>query len=110
MNLNEYQTAALKTAIYPRVNGAGVAYCTLGLASEAGEVAGKLKKIMRDCGGAMTDDNRHAMASELGDVLWYAATLAKELGYTLEEIAEMNLSKLADRANRGKIQGSGDVR
>ena len=103
MTLNEYQRDTAKTAIYPIENA--IDYCILGLCSEAGELAGKRKKQFRD--GNITDND---LAAELGDVLWYVARLASELGCTLESIAVSNLYKLADRQRRGVIGGSGDSR
>lgn len=103
MKLNEYQNAAMTTAVYPEDQG--LTYTILGLASEAGELAGKLKKQIRDGEG-----HYEAMKAELGDVLWYVAMAAEELGVGLEEIANRNLEKLASRANRGKLGGSGDDR
>jgi NTP pyrophosphatase (non-canonical NTP hydrolase) len=109
MFLNEYQEAALNTAVYPN-QGANFAYPALGLAGEAGEVADKLKKVIRDNGGVLTDPVRDAVAKELGDVLWYVSVLAHEMDYSLEEIAQTNLDKLASRQERGVIAGSGDNR
>jgi NTP pyrophosphatase (non-canonical NTP hydrolase) len=109
MLLNEYQEAALDTAVYPD-QGANFAYPALGLAGEAGEVADKLKKVIRDNGGVLTDPVRDAVAKELGDVLWYVSVLAHEMDYSLEEIAQTNLDKLASRQERGVIAGSGDNR
>jgi NTP pyrophosphatase (non-canonical NTP hydrolase) len=109
MFLNEYQEAALNTAVYPN-QGANFAYPALGLAGEAGEVADKLKKVIRDNGGVLTDPVRDAVAKELGDVLWYVSVLAHEMDYSLEEIAQTNLDKLASRQERGVITGSGDNR
>ena len=109
MLLNEYQEAALDTAVYPD-QGANFAYPALGLAGEAGEVADKLKKVIRDNGGVLTDSVRDAVAKELGDVLWYVAVLAQEMDYSLNEIAKTNLDKLASRQQRGVITGSGDNR
>lgn len=88
----------------------GLTYTVLGLASEAGELAGKLKKIMRDGDGEMTDAHREAMAYEVSDIMWYVAMTAKELGYSLNQIGEMNVAKLRDRKERGMIGGSGDKR
>ena len=85
-------------------------YPTLGLANEAGEVAGKVKKLFRDKGGNISDADREALKGELGDVLWYLAQIATELDLTLEEIAAANLTKLFDRLERGKIKGDGDTR
>lgn len=98
-----FQEECLKTAIYPKQQG--LAYTALGLASEAGEYAGKIKKGIRD--GTFDDK---AAADELGDVLWYVATAAHELGYDLDELAHNVVKKLRDRANRGVIKGSGDNR
>ena len=98
---NEYQEKCKSTAIYPKRDA--IAYLSLGLVSEAGEVAGKVKKHIRDG----TESN---VASEIGDVLWYCAMLANELGVNLGKIMENNLEKLNDRKQRGKLQGSGDTR
>lgn len=108
MNLTEYQNEAMRTAIYPVDRG--LEYATLGLASEAGEVAGKLKKVIRDSDGVMSATTRADLTDELGDVLWYIAGVARELGVTLESVAQHNLNKLADRQARGKLGGSGDNR
>ena len=109
MDLNQYQTSALKTAIYPN-RGFNFTYPALGLVGEAGEVADKLKKVIRDNDGVLTDPIRDAVAKELGDVLWYLAVLANELGYDLSTIAENNLLKLLSRQQRGVLSGSGDSR
>jgi len=108
MEMNYYQTEAEKTAIYPSEHG--LTYLTLGLVGEAGEVAETLKKVIRDSNGDWSLDQLHATAKELGDVFWYLANLAGGLGYSLEEIAEMNIAKLRDRQERGKLGGSGDNR
>jgi NTP pyrophosphatase (non-canonical NTP hydrolase) len=109
MKANEYQDRALKTAIYPN-QGSNFAYPALGLAGEAGEVADKLKKVIRDNGGILTDSVRDAVAGELGDVLWYVSVLASEIDYSLDEIMAKNLAKLNSRKERGVISGSGDNR
>ena len=109
MNVNDYQDQALGTAIYPD-RGANFVYPALGLVGEAGEVADKLKKVIRDHGGVLTDPVRDAVAKELGDVCWYLAVLAYELDYNLEEVMQMNLDKLASRKQRGVLSGSGDSR
>ena len=85
-------------------------YPTLGLTGEAGEVADKVKKVIRDREGVFDADTREAIKLELGDVLWYVAQLASELGYDLNEVADANLQKLSSRAARGRIGGSGDQR
>jgi NTP pyrophosphatase (non-canonical NTP hydrolase) len=108
MTLDEYQEQAKTTAI--PLGDKGLFYASLGLSAEAGEVANKVKKILRDDNGVLSDEKREAIASELGDVLWYAADLATELGVKLEDVAEQNLSKLKSRQERGQLQGSGDNR
>ena len=109
MKLNDYQRESRKTALYPEV-GSNAIYPTLGLVGEAGEVADKVKKILRDKNGVFDKHSKDAIKFELGDVLWYVSQLASELGYELEEIAIANLEKLNSRKSRGKIQGSGDNR
>jgi NTP pyrophosphatase (non-canonical NTP hydrolase) len=109
MNFTDYQTKARATAKYP-VIGHGVIYPTLGLTNEAGEVAGKIKKIFRDKDGIISHADKDALKAELGDVLWYIAQVASELDLSLDEIAEYNIAKLLDRLERGKINGDGDNR
>ncbi len=87
-----------------------IVYPTLGLVNEAGEVAGKIKKIFRDKSGEISEADRDALKQELGDVLWYLTQICTNLGLTLEEVAEANLDKLFSRLERGKIQGDGDHR
>jgi NTP pyrophosphatase (non-canonical NTP hydrolase) len=108
MTINEYQNKAIKTAIYGVGNS--IIYPTLGLAGEAGEVADKVKKVLRDSNGEFSDEVKKQIIFESGDVLWYLAALARDLGYTLEEMAQMNLDKLASRKERNQISGSGDNR
>jgi NTP pyrophosphatase (non-canonical NTP hydrolase) len=109
MNFNDYQTKSRKTAKYPAI-GHPVIYPTLGLTNEAGEVAGKIKKIFRDKEGVIGAAEREAMKGELGDVLWYLAQVCTELDLTLDEVAEHNIEKLYSRLERGKIGGDGDNR
>lgn len=109
MNVDDYQAGALTTAIYPN-RGTNFVYPTLGLVGEAGEVAEKVKKVIRDGDGVLTDPDREKIALELSDVCWYLAVLAAELDYNLSEIFQMNLDKLASRAQRGVLSGSGDNR
>ena len=109
MELNDYQRESRKTALYPDL-GCNVIYPTLGLVGEAGEVADKLKKILRDKSGVFDKDSKDSIKLELGDVLWYISQLSSELGYELQEVADANLQKLRSRKQRGKIQGSGDDR
>ena len=87
-----------------------IVYPTLGLANEAGEVAGKIKKIFRDHGGQITEQDREALKQELGDVLWYLTQICTELDLTLEQVAEANIEKLFSRLERNQIRGSGDNR
>jgi len=108
MNFNDYQHRTSSTAIYPE--GKALEYLALGLCSEAGEVAGKLKKVIRDYDSRLTEEKRFELASELGDVLWYVSQLALEINVTLDNVAHENLVKLADRKERGAISGSGDFR
>jgi NTP pyrophosphatase (non-canonical NTP hydrolase) len=112
MTLDDYQQGALSTAGYPEQ--VRILYPALKLTGEAGEVAEKLGKLMRDegwlPGEPLTDAQRSAFAKELGDVLWYIAILAHDLGLTLEEVGTLNLAKLQDRKVRGVIGGSGDER
>ena len=107
MTLNEYQQAALETAVYPEEFR--IIYPTLGMAGEAGEVADKVKKVIRDY-GSFTSEQKREIVKEIGDVLWYCATLANDLGYSLEEVGIMNIEKLKSRKERGVIGGSGDNR
>lgn len=109
MTPNDYQTAALQTAVYPN-QGNNIVYPSLGLCGESGEVAEKVKKLIRDKEGVLTDPDREKIALELSDCAWYLAVLAYELDYTLEEILQMNLDKLASRQQRGVLSGSGDNR
>lgn len=108
MTLNQYQHGALETAIYPEDKR--IIYPTLGLVGESGEVAEKVKKVYRDNNCEFTQERREAIALEIGDVLWYCATLANDLGYSLEEVAQMNLDKLHSRKERNRIAGDGDYR
>lgn len=87
-----------------------IIYPTLGLVNEAGEVAGKIKKIFRDKNGVIDTDDRAALKQELGDVLWYFTQICTELNLTLEEVAAANLEKLLSRLARGVIGGNGDQR
>jgi NTP pyrophosphatase (non-canonical NTP hydrolase) len=109
MNFIDYQKKSRKTAGYPAI-GHAVIYPTLGLVNEAGEVAGKIKKVFRDKGGEISDQTRTALKAELGDVLWYIAQVCTELGLSMDEVAEYNIDKLYARLERGTIRGDGDER
>ena len=107
-DFNTYQRSATRTAIYPPEHK--ILYPALGLAGEAGEVANKVKKVMRDGVENQPDNWREQIASEIGDVLWYCAALATDLNVSLGMIASLNEKKLQDRYERGKLNGSGDNR
>lgn len=109
MEFNDYQIKSRKTAGYPAI-GHPVIYPLLGLVNEAGEVAGKVKKVFRDKDGHISEETREALKAELGDVLWYLAQVATELGLSLDEIAGYNIEKLYSRLERGTIRGEGDNR
>lgn len=108
LNFNSYQEKAVATAIYGV--GSKIIYPALGLGNEAGEVLGKIKKVLRDNNGEFTKENSAIIGDEIGDVLWYMAALARDLGLDLGTIASNNLKKLADRQARNVISGSGDSR
>lgn len=111
LDMNEYQTKAAQTAIYPGRNElTGLLYVTLGLAGEAGEFANKVKKVLRDDGGVLTFEKEEALLAELGGVLWYLSQAATELGASLAKVGHDNLFVLASRAQRGVLGGSGDDR
>ncbi len=109
MLLSEYQSRSRATAVYPNA-GDNLIYPTLGLAGEAGEVAEKVKKMIRDDAGVLSAERREAIAKELGDVLWYVAQVATEANLDLDQVAAANIEKLLSRRDRGVLQGSGDDR
>lgn len=113
MNFDEYQKQSRITAGYKEA-GDNFTYPLLGLVGEAGEVADKVKKHMRDEGkyhpSELNDEQRLELAKELGDVLWYLAQLSTEIGFDLSEVAQLNIDKTHSRMNRGKLGGSGDNR
>lgn len=108
LSLNDYQDGAISTAVY--ADKWKVIYPALKLTGEAGEVSEKIGKNIRDGDGTYSDEFKKELAKELGDVLWYIAALSRDLGYTLEDIGQMNLDKLASRKARGTLSGSGDNR
>lgn len=121
MNFNEYQKSALKTDKYPNAaynfiaeddysDGVICMLYTLGIVGEAGEVADKIKKIYRDKQGKFDKKDVLSIVKEIGDVMWYCAALSRHLGWELEDVAKMNIKKLAIRAQNNKIHGSGDDR
>lgn len=122
MDFKEYQKLAKETAIYldkfkliyerlpePVMKYLGLSYTANGL-GEVGEIQGKVKKILRDQAGVITDANREDLKKELGDVLWYVAAMCSELGLDMDEVAQGNIDKLFDRKLRDKLTGSGDNR
>ena len=107
----QYQIDAIDTLMYPDSGKIlGLSYVVLGLMGEAGEVSEKVKKIIRDKQGDISDDDRQEILKESGDVLWYLAALCHELGVTFPDMAAMNIEKLQSRKKRGKLGGSGDNR
>jgi NTP pyrophosphatase (non-canonical NTP hydrolase) len=113
MDFDEYQKQSRITAKYNEADDT-FTYPLLGLVGEAGEVADKVKKHMRDDGkyhpSELNEEQKRELAKELGDVLWYLAQLSTELGYSLSEVAKMNIEKTHSRMDRGKLSGSGDNR
>lgn len=113
MNIDDYSKKAIATLtsdydfgdITPQLMGQ-----VLGLSDESGEVLGKVKKLLRDKRGVLSGDDKKEIAKELGDVLWYVNAVSHLLGYELEDIARMNIEKLASRKDRGMLHGSGDNR
>jgi len=110
MNFKEYQEAAFSTAVYSGRGSGNFIYPTLGLCGEAGEVAEKVKKIIRDSNGVPTPERVALLKKELGDVLWYLGAICTELGLDLEEVARENVGKLQERKATNTIHGDGDTR
>lgn len=108
MDFNFYQQQAATTATYPQKQA--IVYLALGINGEAGEVAEKIKKVIRDEGGVISYEKKLELVKELGDVLWYVSEMARQLDVNLENVAETNLVKLFSRKNRDVLGGSGDNR
>ena len=108
MDFNNYQFRASQTAVYPQEKA--LEYLSLGLVSEAGEVAGKVKKLIRDNDSQMTEENREQLILEIGDVLWYVAQLCTTLKENMGAVAQKNADKLSARKSNNTIHGSGDNR
>ena len=109
MTFDEYQQQAKGTAVYPIAMA--IAYPALGLAGEAGEVCNKVKKVFRDYGGSLSASGlKGQLMDELGDCFWYLSALATDIGVALDDVAQMNLKKLAARKTAGTLHGSGDQR
>lgn len=109
MTFTDYQLKVRQSAFYPNI-GSNLSYPCLGLAGETGEVCDKIKKIIRDKKGVIGAEDVEEIKKELGDVLFYLAAQAWELGITLDSVAKGNIDKIADRQKRGKLKGSGDNR
>lgn len=109
MNFEEYQKESRKTALYPNKDNNFI-YPVLGLCGESGEIAEKIKKVIRDESGIVSEPKREEIKKELGDVLWYISQIATELGLSLDGIAKLNIENLQSRMERNKISGSGDNR
>lgn len=113
MEFDEYQKKAAKYDLFEvssDLKEVGFIEKVLGLTGEAGETADKIKKILRDKGGMVSDEDRESVTKELGDVLWYVAAIARCLGVDLSEVAEGNINKLESRYQRNKLHGAGDER
>ena len=115
MNFNEYQAWAKTTDVFNdkenlKINDPEYITKVLGLAGEAGEVTEKFKKVIRDKNGVITDADRDEIVKELGDVLWYVATLSRYLGVKFEDVAKKNIDKLSARLASNKLHGTGDNR
>ena len=109
MDFKTYQKKARETAQYPSL-GSNYIYPTLGLVGEAGEIAEKVKKVIRDKNGFFDKDSKNAIKKELGDVLWYISALCTEFNFNMENVALENLEKLKLRSEKGTLSGSGDNR
>lgn len=110
MNFDDYQEKAVTTALFSGDEFMDLLHWTLGVGGEAGEITEKIKKIVRDKQGKISNQDREDLMKEVGDVLWYLAVLSRHLGYSFDEVAKANLLKLQSRQKRGKLRGSGDNR
>ncbi|HAR99519.1 MAG: putative pyrophosphatase [Candidatus Moranbacteria bacterium GW2011_GWC2_37_73] len=109
MDFNEYQKESRKHAIYPGI-GSNFSFPVIGLAGETGEVAEKIKKIIRDKDGVVDDSSREEVGKELGDVLWYLSQIASEFELSLDDVANDNIEKIRSRRERNMTHGNGDNR
>lgn len=110
MTFDFYQKESVKTATFPDIGGVKYLYPVLGLAGETGELVDKVKKLHRDNNGIITEEWKTSILFEMSDVLWYLSNLCTVLEVPFEQVARMNLEKLADRKKRNVIHGSGDNR
>lgn len=110
MTLDEYQKEALVTALWSGDEMKDLSHWVLGVTGEAGEIAEKVKKLIRDFDGKLSDDAKKELMKEIGDVMWYLAVLSEHIGYKFDEVGKQNIAKLRDRQARNKLHGSGDNR
>ena len=110
MKFDEYQKKALTTVLTTDDSFKDLLHWVLGINGESGEIAEKVKKIIRDKNGEVSEEDKKELAKEIGDVLWYLAVFAEDLGMSLDDIAKANLEKLQSRKQRGVLGGSGDNR
>jgi NTP pyrophosphatase (non-canonical NTP hydrolase) len=111
MDFNEYQEKASVTATFTgKQEEHQLMYLALGICGESGEIAEKIKKMIRNDEGIITDETRELLKLEIGDVLWYLSQLSRVLGFTFDEAAQANITKIMDRRARGVIKSSGDTR
>lgn len=111
MDFDEYEQLAHRTATFTgKQEEYRLLYLTLGVSGEAGEIAEKVKKLIRNDDGVITEEKREALKHEIGDVLWYLSQLSRELGFPFSEAAKANIAKLEDRLARGVIRSEGDTR
>ncbi len=113
MNFDEYQKKAKKYDFFEPgkdLRDVGFIEKVLGLVGEAGETADKIKKILRDKDGVVSDEDRDLITKELGDTLWYIAAVSRYLDVPLSEVANKNIDKLESRYQRNKLHGEGDNR
>jgi len=110
MTFDDYQQKALTTVLRTDSDFLDLLHFILGVNGEAGEIAEKIKKIIRDKNGKVSAEDKVELAKEIGDVLWYLAVLASQLGVSLDDVAQQNIEKLQSRQQRGKLGGSGDNR
>lgn len=108
--MDEYQKEALVTAVFTDDEFKDLSHWVFGITGEAGEIAEKIKKIIRDKDAIVSDEDKEELIKEMGDVLWYLAVFTKHLGFNFDEVGKRNIAKLRSRQARGKIQGSGDNR
>ncbi len=110
MKFDEYQKQAMTTVLTTDDKFKDLLHWVLGINGESGEIAEKVKKIIRDKSGQVSAEDKTELAKEIGDVLWYLAVFADQLGMKLDDIAKQNLDKLQSRKQRGVLGGSGDNR